>query len=444
MKVRRLPIDRGVSGWDAILPAKAPARLLQEQITADWLIIGGGFAGLAAAERLQAARPGDRIVLLDAVRVGEGPAGRNSGFMIDLPHRLTSDNYSGGAAQDQGEIAVHRAAIEFALNAAERHGLPKEAIIRSGKINAAATEKGLAHNRDYGAHLKGLGEAHEHLDAAAMRDLTGSDYYLGGLFTPGTAMLQPAAYVRGLAAGLGAAGAAVFENTPVTSLTKQGPDWVARTPQGAVTAPKVVMAVNGHIESFGHYKRRLVHVILYASMTRALDPVEISALGGQAQWGLTPADPMGSTVRRVGGTSGTRIVVRNRTSYAPNMEASGARISSAAGSHDRSLRSRFPALADVGFEYSWAGRLCLSLNDAPAFGEIDAGLFSACCQNGLGAAKGTLAGIAAADLALGADNDLTRHFSNAEPPKRLPPEPIAAIGAGLQIWWGEKSAGREL
>ncbi|MCA9772984.1 MAG: FAD-dependent oxidoreductase, partial [Myxococcales bacterium] len=49
-------------------------------------IIGAGFAGLAAARRLAQLRPQDTVVILEARAVAEGPAGRNSGFMIDLPH----------------------------------------------------------------------------------------------------------------------------------------------------------------------------------------------------------------------------------------------------------------------------------------------------------------------------------------------------------------------
>jgi glycine/D-amino acid oxidase-like deaminating enzyme len=44
------------------------------------------------------------------------------------------------------------------------------------------------------------------LDAQAMRELTGSAHYVSGLYTPGTVMLQPAGYIRGLPAGLHANG----------------------------------------------------------------------------------------------------------------------------------------------------------------------------------------------------------------------------------------------
>ena len=55
--------------------------------------------------------------------------------------------------------------------------------------------------------------------------------------------------------------------------------------------------------------------------------------------------------------------------------------------------------------YRWAGRLCLSKNSVPAFGEVEDGII-ACCQNGLGTAKGTLAGIGAIDLATRANSEI--------------------------------------
>ncbi len=444
VKVRRLPKDTGPAGWNALLPPADEPEPLETAVMADWIIIGAGFAGLAAAQRLRQIGPGERIIVLDAVRVGEGPAGRNSGFMIDLPHDLSSDNYGGSLDADRLQIAVNRSAIDFALSTASSFGMPAESIARSGKINAAATDKGLKHNADYARHLAALGEDYELLDAAAMRERTGSDYYLGGLYTPNAAMLQPAMFVRGVAEGLKLNGVSIHENTPVLDLTRDGGAWTATTPKGQVTAPKVILAVNGHAESFGFFRRRLAHVFTYASMTRELSLDEVRRLGGLPTWGATPADPMGTTVRRVSGAGGDRIVVRNRFTYDASMEISEMRIARIAGEHDRSFRARFPELKDVPMEYRWGGRLCLSLNNAPAFGEIEEGLFAACCQNGLGTAKGTFAGVAAADLAAGRNSTFTQMQLSAGTPSKLPPEPFAWLGATAQIRWKELRAGREL
>lgn len=444
MKARRLPIDPGPAGWNSILAKDVAPRVLSENKTGDWLIVGAGFAGLAAARRLGELRPDDRIVVLEACRVAEGPAGRNSGFMIDLPHDLASEDYGGQIEADRKQTEANRAAIDFAAAAADEFALAPEAFLRSGKINAAASEKGMHHNSDYARHLADMGEAHELLDATQMRELSGTLYYQGGLFTPGTAMIQPAVFVRGLARGLQAAGVEVYENSPVLALERAGPDWVAKTPQGQVTAPKVILAVNGHAESFGFFARRLMHVFTYASMSRALSGEEVAALGGQPAWGFTPADPMGTTVRRISGEGGDRIVIRNRFTYDPSMEVSTRRIASVAHSHNRAFAARFPMLADVSMEYCWGGRLCLSRNNVPAFGEVDQGVFAAVCQNGLGTAKGTLSGMLAAEHAVGYSSDLLRDFMALGPPVRLPPEPLSWIGANAVMRWGEMRAGREM
>ncbi len=444
MSVTRLPRDLGPAGWNAILPEADAPEPLEGETTADWLVIGAGFAGLAAARRLSQIDPGGRIALLEARRVADGPAGRNTGFMIDLPHDLASDDYGGGTEADRAQIAANRAAIAFARDTVEAFGLPREAFDPVGKINAAATDRGVAQNAAYASRLEKMGEPCRLLDADDMRALTGSRYYRGGLHTPGTVMLQPALFNRGVAAGLRSNSVRVHEDSPVTALRRAGGVWRAETPGGSVTAPKAILAVNGHAESFGFFARRLVHIHLYASMTRALTPDETKALGGAPRWGVTPSDPMGSTVRRISGTGGDRIVVRNRVDYRPGLESSEKRLAAVARDHDRAFRARFPMLADVPMEHRWGGRLCLSLNGAPAFGEIEDGLFSACCQNGLGAARGTLSGMLAADLAAGRESPHIALMREAGAPSRLPPEPLAWIGATARIRWGERRAGAEL
>ena len=113
MRVKRLPVDTGTAAWNALLPHSDDAIQLSENITADIVIIGGGFAGLSAARRLHQIAPDTRIVLLEAKRIGEGPAGRNSGFMIDLPHELSSTDYATTLEKDRRVIELNRSAIRF-------------------------------------------------------------------------------------------------------------------------------------------------------------------------------------------------------------------------------------------------------------------------------------------------------------------------------------------
>lgn len=447
----RLPVDTGVSGWLALCERQMPLSVLQGAKTADWLIIGAGFAGVSAARRLAQLCPGDRIVVLDAKEVGEGPAGRNMGFMIDLPHSSVARNYAkeddkaqqNEIAAIQQEIATNRHAIGFARAAAEEYGMAHDTFSPVGKINAAVTERGQQKNAELARSLDLLGEPYEFLDAQSMTELTGSSCYRGGLRTPGAVVIQPAAYMRSFAAGLSSV-AEIHENSPVVSLSRDGGLWTAVTPHGSVKAPKVIMAVNGHIQDFGHFQRRLMHVFTYASMTAAIQPgTDAFRRTGAGNWGLLPSVAMGATIRKISGPDWSRIVVRTRFTYDPCLKVSERRVARVAAEHRRKFALRHPDLADIPFEYNWAGRLCLSLNKVPAFGEIEEGLYSACCDNGLGTVKSTLAGMLAAELATSTPSKLLDEYSAQPEPGRIPPPPFDYLGINAVLQWRHIRAGAE-
>ena len=433
---RHLPRHQGPAAWSEILGPEPLRPCLEGDQTADFAIIGGGFAGLSAARRLTQLQPGTRIVVLEAGRIAEGASGRNSGFMIDLPHDLASDNYA-GAGDDRALIDLNRRAIAFAAEAVEDYRINPAYFDPCGKVNGAASDAAHQRNLDFRNHLDGLGEASGLLDDQQMFELTGSRHYQSGLFTAGTVVLQPAGYIRSLANGLRGE-VDIFEHSAVTEITRQGPDWQLKTAKGTLTTPRVLLTVNGHLESFGFQRGRLMQIFLFASMTPDLEPEALQLLGGQPRWGITPSDPMGSTVRRIDSAQGgNRIITRTCAALRPGMRATSRDLKRAARVHQRKFDQRFPALAELAMQYSWAGHLCLALNDVSVMGEIDDGLFAACVQNGLGTARGTLTGIGAAELACGKTSAITDHFTAQDPPKRLPPQPFASLGANAVMRWRE-------
>jgi len=438
----RLPVHRGPAAWNAILGPQPEPVVLEADRTADVVIIGAGFAGLSSARRLLQLDPKLNVVVLEAGRLAESSCGRNSGFMIDLPHELTSDDYA-GAGDDQALINLNRAAIGFARDAVAEYDIKPDYFDECGKVNGAATSTGDHHNESYARHLAGLGEPCELLDAQGMRELTGSPHYISGLYTPGTVMLQPAGYIRGLGEGIKNQ-IDLHENSPVIGFEKIGADWMVQTPNGNVTTPKIILANNGHLESFGYKRGRLMHVMLYASMSPELTDEQMRILGGASRWGVTPSDPMGTTMRRIDvEQGGSRIITRTCAHFRPNMEVSEAGIRWAASVQQKKFDQRFPQLKGLTPEFSWAGHLCLSQNGVSVMGELEEGVFSACVQIGLGSARGTMTGVGAAEIAIGVESDITRHFSAEAEPSKLPPEPFSTIGANTFLRWKEWRAGAE-
>lgn len=440
---KRLPAHRGPAGWNAILPVQPAPVVLEHNCQADVAIVGAGFAGLSAAQRLLQLEPQAKVVVLEAGRLAEGASGRNSGFMIDLPHDLASDDYAGqGSSKDAQLIKLNRQAIAFAQSVVDEYKLDPAYFDRSGKVNGAVSDKGEAHNTSYAQHLAAMAEPSEHLDAQAMHRLTGSRHYLSGLYTPGTITLQPAGYIRGLGEALKSK-AQVFENSPVTQLQKSQDGWTLATPSGAVNANKVILANNGHVESFGFANNRLMHIFLFAVITPDLSREQLEKLGGERRWGITPSDPMGTTVRRIDAPQGgNRIITRTCASFRPDMQATAADLKRAQTVMQKRFDERFPQLAGMQMEYAWAGHLCLSKNNVGYTRQLDHNLYAACCQNGLGTARGTLSGIAAAEMVCSVESEVTQFFEEPNPSK-LPPPPLAELGANTLLRYKEWRADGE-
>ncbi|RWG43053.1 MAG: FAD-dependent oxidoreductase, partial [Mesorhizobium sp.] len=82
-RVKRLPGNDSTCGWLNQLPERSTRPTLNGTQKADWVVVGGGYTGMAATRQLATLKPGERIILLEANRVGEGASARNSGFLVD-------------------------------------------------------------------------------------------------------------------------------------------------------------------------------------------------------------------------------------------------------------------------------------------------------------------------------------------------------------------------
>ncbi|MBB4568933.1 hypothetical protein GGE67_002609 [Rhizobium leucaenae] len=250
----RLPKRAGVSGWVATLPPRMPRPALNGPVTVDIAIIGGGFAGLSAARRISQLDPTALVAVLEAGIVGEGPAGANSGFIIDLPHEVSSDDFSGESeAKFRQSVLIQRSAIALATEMAAENGWGNEIFDPCGRYSVAMSADGDKHLEAYSGQLSKMGEVHRLLETCEIEAVTGSKAFTSGLFTPGTVIVQPAAYIRSVADCLKEP-VSLFERTPVLSFERYGTGWLVKTPQGSVQAAKIVMANNGHAESFGFFR----------------------------------------------------------------------------------------------------------------------------------------------------------------------------------------------
>lgn len=421
VRIRRLPQDDSGNGWLAGLLPRWPRPALKGEMRADFVVVGAGLAGLAAARRLAELRPEAEIALLEAQKLAAGASGRNSGFAIDLHHL--------GGPHDAALARLSRAAIDALRRLVHAHRIACD-WSEIGKFHAAVTPRGrqkvLEH---YAAALDRLGEDYEWLDAEELRARLGTPHFHAALHTPGTVLLNPAALTRGLGDSL-PPNVRLFENSPVLRADFAGPV-VVETPEGRVRADGAILCVNGLVGQFGFWRGRLLGVATHASLTRRLTEAEHAALGGVAPWGLIPAHALAGITMRY--TNDRRILIRQGAHVCPSLRQPAARRARVRALHQRLLDQRFPAIAGVPIEQHWTGHLCLSRNGSPAFGQVAPHVWTAACQNGIGITRATIGGLLAAEMALGADNPLIGDMLSLGQPPRNPPRPLLDLGARLRM-----------
>ncbi|MCY1354018.1 hypothetical protein D9M69_403760 [compost metagenome] len=182
----------------------------------------------------------------------------------------------------------------------------------------------------------------------------------------------------------------------------------------------------------------------FASWTRPLTDAEMKAVGIQADWGLTPADHAGTTVRM---TQDRRLIIRNTYKHVPHYgrsvdEGTRAKIRK---DHRKSFLARYPQLAQVPFTHTWGGAYAISRNFTNYFGQLDDGVFATACDNGVGAAWGTISGTLLADRVVGAESSLLRDIQAVTGmPSLNPPEPFLGLGVRTRIRWAAWNSRSEL
>ncbi|RZV40995.1 MAG: FAD-binding oxidoreductase [Acidimicrobiales bacterium] len=435
-RVDLLPVYDQSNGWHEILEPLQEATTLTGDIEVDYLVIGGGYSGLAVARRLAELDPSATIALIDGDRIGNNAAGRSSGFAIDHAHNLRAKGFADAKKAAQDAIAMNRAGLDWLESTIARNNIDCQ-WVREGKYHAAATTRGERMLGQFAESLDSIDEDYHLVDADECAAVFGTSYYRRALHAPHSYLCQPAAMVRGLAATM-PENVSVYEDSMVTSVD-YGPPHTVHTNRGSAKAPVLVLATNGFTEGFGFLQKRLIPLITWGSMTRELTDEEAALIGGEPSYGIIAAHPAGTSVRRVT-TPHNRILVRNIFSFSKRSDFIG-RKRWAAKTHRTSFVNRWPELEHLPFEHSWGGALSLSRNGAPVFGELRPGVYGSVVHNGVGIARGTISGKLLAEMILGEGSELLQQMLVKDRPNQN--LPFQDLGVRINARARRLIAGRE-
>ncbi len=375
------------SYYHATVAPLAEQAALQESLSCDVCVIGGGYTGLSAA--LHLAQAGYQVVLLEAHRLGWGASGRNGG-QVGSGQRVEQDQleklFGDARAMQLWDLGETSKALVRSL--IEEHSINAE--YKSGIIHADLKEREVAGSHESVELLQrkyGYQQI-EALDQVAVREQLGTEAYAGGLIDHGAGHVHPLKYALGLAQACLDAGVRVFERTKVTEIVDGDPALV-HTDQGQLQANFVVLGCNGYLGKL--QKRVAARVMPINNFIIATEP-----LGeGRARELIRDDVAVGDSkfvINYYRMSADHRLLFGGGESYSYQFP------DDIAGLVRKHMLAVYPQLERVNIDYAWGGTLGITVNRLPHLEKLSANVLSASGFSGHGVAMATLAGQLCAEV----------------------------------------------
>ena len=372
--------------WERTAPPEPPTAPLAGSVKADVVIVGAGYTGLSAA--LHLAESGVDAVVVEAVEIGFGGAGRNVGLvnagMWVMPDQLVNTL---GPVYGERLIELLGNAPRAVFDLITKHAIACEDE-RSGTLHCGVGAAGLRELEQRAAIWQKRGAPVRLLDADETAEKVGTRAYTGSLLDLRAGTIQPLAYARGLADAAVKAGARIFTRSPVQSASQAGGKWEVKTATGSVLADWVIVATDAYsIGPWVQLRTEQAHLPYFNLATEPLSDAMQKAILPERQ-GVWDTKSVLSSYRfdrrgrlvfgSVGALRGTGIAVHRAWAQ-------------------RSLAALFPQLGPVRFESEWYGQIGMTKDNLPRFHRLDRNVIGFSGYNGRGIAPGTVLGRCLAD-----------------------------------------------
>lgn len=385
------PISPGRSWYEETVERPRYPQL-EESLDVDVLVVGGGFTGLSAAAHLAAG--GVRVAVLEAHRFGDGASGRNGGQLNTGQRLWTSElEPAYGFERTKALFDLAERAKAHLLDFAAAHAI--DADYAPGQLSVAHKPR---YVRNYVAHAEELATrfGYPHIgvmDRAETAERLGSAAYFGGIRDTGTGHLNPMKLLVGTARVAAEAGALLFEETPVLSLTGVG-GVLATTARGTIRAERALLATNAHGGDLNPEMAR--HIMPIRSFIGATAPL---AKPDRVLPGNEAVDDSRFVVRYFRKSRDGRLLFGGREAYTSAASDISVHIR-------RQIAEVYPHLRDIEITHGWGGSVGITLPRMPFVRTVEPGITAIGGFSGHGVMLSNFAGRLYAERVTGAEDRL--------------------------------------
>jgi len=422
-------VNDNTCSWINDLSKRSNIKILSEDKSCDWLIIGAGYTGLSAARKLSELHPSQKIIIVDAQLAGEGASGRNSGYLVDT---TLNDGFTSNKelSNYQKKTDIYKLGIDVVKKFIKEHQVDCD-WNEAGKYFASSYNEDQKTLINFGDTLSKLGFEYNLFNKEELNKKLGTSFYNLALYTKGGILLHPGKLVRAMIDTL-PDNVKLIEQSQLLEWKKHKDNIYCKFKDNTIIAKKIIFCTNGFLKSLGIKENYNFPLTLTASMTRPLTDIEFKSIGEPKEWGLLPVRAMGATVRM---TNDKRILIRNTAEVHNPFKMKYNELKKRAIKQKLGIIKRFPILSDNIIESSWSGIVSRTRNSSQIFDKIDDNVFAAGCYNGSGIGVGTLFGEQIAIKASGENSEEINIIESRNKPTWLPPQPFLNLGVRSRLMY---------
>lgn len=233
---------------------RKPASTCHENMSADVVIIGGGMAGLSAAQAFH--NRGKKVIVLEQYDCGGGASGKSSGFVTpnaELSFTDFSTKYNPETAHHIWDFIT--SGVNDIRRNIQQHAFtcdysPQDTLMLA---NTQANFKTLATEYE---NLAKFGYKTALYDQHQVRNFIASHQYAGAVSYEETFGINGYLYCQEMKKHLQKLGVLVFEETAVTSIK----DHTVTTPHATITADFIVVSTDRFMPDLGLLTQAVYHI----------------------------------------------------------------------------------------------------------------------------------------------------------------------------------------
>lgn len=353
MNVRFKPSDYTL--W--YLQRPAPAQL-RENISVDVAIVGGGIAGLSAAQAF--ANRGKKVAVFEQYFCGSGATGKSSGFVTPNAELSCADFAKRFGATGAADIwkmingGVDLVRSNITANSFSCGYQAQDTLVLAATAGAM---KGLYHEHETVAKL---GYVTQMFDEKSVSDVIGSRNYFGGVMYPDTFGMDGYAYCQEMKQLLERQGVMIYEETPVLGIQEHK----LQLSGAHVTAEYVVVCVDRFLPDLGVQPDDVYQAQTFVMASQPLTDEQIKTIFPARNLMCWDTQLVYNYFRI---TADNRLVLGGGdlfSTFASQETYGYMRIVTKLQDY---FKARFPEL-DLQFEYRWSGLIGISKDIAPLIG----------------------------------------------------------------------------